>query len=323
MLKKNESTRLLPIAIVGIILGGGCVSVPPEVQQKLTQFQGEWSRIQALVKNELSDPAAMGTATVAASASSIPSEEFASELARRSKANSELLHEMIQVVLQREPKDRALFGSYVDTLNQGASFEGIYNGLTHSADYRRMETTVRGANPKALKAFAEELAELEIQLPVLTVFDEGAAEPLAKPVELGMVEPVGEGVSVVEYGTRKVAATQSAPSPSPSIVPLSRAALSAHYERIFAHSSVYTMKRVIGDEALKVIALKRETPEKAALWYSKWVNHMAERKVDFGLGLRNKSDEPLHYKWALTAGMNHFQWEVLNRLHRVINLANR
>src|SRR5690348_3117978 len=49
--------------------------------------------------------------------------------AELSKANSELLHEVFTVVFGQEPADKALFGSYVDSLNQGASLEGVYNGF--------------------------------------------------------------------------------------------------------------------------------------------------------------------------------------------------
>lgn len=62
-----------------------------------------------------------------------------SSVAKKAKANSEIFHEMFVVVFMREPKDRSEFGNWVDTLNQGASLEGVYNGLTHSEEYRRLE----------------------------------------------------------------------------------------------------------------------------------------------------------------------------------------
>jgi hypothetical protein len=92
---------------------------------------------------------------------------------------------------------------------------------------------------------------------------------------------------------------------------------------LFVGASIFTLKRVLGDEAIKVMAAKAEYKEKFALWYSKWVVHMASRNVDFGIGLRNKPDEAFHYKWAVEASPEKLKWEVLNRLHRVLNEANR
>ena len=74
---------------------------------------------------------------------------------------------------------------------------------------------------------------------------------------------------------------------------------------------------------MTLMTVKKEYPEKMALWYSRWVVHMASRNVDFGVALRNKPDEAFHYKWALTAAEDRLKWEVLNRVHRVLNEANR
>ena len=80
---------------------------------------------------------------------------------------------------------------------------------------------------------------------------------------------------------------------------------------------------MIGDEALKVIAAKSEYREKLALWYSKWVVHMAQLNVDFGIPLRNKPDDEFHYNWVLNNSNDRVMWEVLNRLHRVLNESNK
>ena len=73
-----------------------------------------------------------------------------SDAAAQAKENSELLQEVMRVVFNREPRDRAEFGTLLDTLNQGASIEGIYNGFTHSSDYRKIEVGNPGAKPDAL-----------------------------------------------------------------------------------------------------------------------------------------------------------------------------
>jgi hypothetical protein len=115
---------------------------------------------------------------------------------------------------------------------------------------------------------------------------------------------------------------QSQPSPDPSSAPTPRV-LAAKYLTQFIGASIFTLKRVAGDEALKVIGSKSQFREKLAMWYSKWVVRIAQRNVDFGISLRNKSDEAFHYKWAVESPEDRVKWEVLNRLHRVLNDANK
>ena len=50
---------------------------------------------------------------------------------------------------------------------------------------------------------------------------------------------------------------------------------------------------------------------------------MAQRNVNYGIALRNKADEAFHYKWAVENAGDPVKWEVLNRLHRVLNEANK
>lgn len=117
----------------------------------------------------------------------------------------------------------------------------------------------------------------------------------------------------------------------------------------FGLASLFTLKRVLSDEALKVLAAKgnvartavgssgavapaaepspgksEESPRvKLAGWYSKWAVHMAQKNVDFGVALRNKPDEAFHFKWATEVSEDQIIWEVLNRLHRILNEANK
>jgi hypothetical protein len=268
------------------------------------------------------------------SPSPTPSEEFGSKNARDAKVNAELLHEVYKVVFQREPKDRAEFGTLVDSMNQGASLEGMYNGFTHSTDYRKLETANSGASPEALQAFGEELAILEAELPTPVEFDNEATQPLAAAGEGAAPPPTpvstlhADGVNVIEYGKVPEPGVTTAPTSEPKAVASAGAkpdikVLADRYTKQFVGASIFTLKRVLGDEALRVVAEKKEYPEKLALWYSKWVVHMAVRGVDFGISQRNKPDEEFHYKWALTAGEDRVNWEVLNRVHRVLNEANR
>lgn len=279
----------------------GCDAIPPEYEKYWVQLQKEWAAMLTVLT---------GGKAPGAQASPKPSEapnpvaeDFSSQNARNAKSNAELLHEVFVVVFIREPKDRGEFGSLVDSMNQGASIEGMYNGFTHSSDYRRLELANAGASPEALQAFGEELAILEAELPTPVEFDAQAA-----PVD----KPHADGVNVIEYGKAPQSGTR-----------VDIKALSDKYTKQFVGASIYTLKRILGDEALRVITVKKEYPEKLALWYSKWVVHMAARGVDYGIALRNKPDEQFHYKWALSAGEDRVKWEVLNRVHRLLNEANR
>jgi len=304
MLKHSWTRLRVPFLLSFFLVISGCDFLPKEYQKYGTAI---WALIQ-------------GTPSVMPSPTSIPSvapsgtpEEFSSVDANRTKANSELLQEVYRVVFMKDPKDRTEFGSYVDSMNQGASLEGIYNGFTHSSDFRQLETENQGSSSEALRVFSEELAAFQMDLPEASKFDERAAQPLSMPVDPG-IPSSGE---TLEFGTKPF----GGPSPSPAAV--DQRMLAERYIKIFVGSSIFTLKRILGDEALKVMASKREYREKFALWYGKWVTRALSRKVDFGLELRNKPDEKFHYQWALTATEDRLQWEVLNRVHRILNEANR
>jgi hypothetical protein len=92
---------------------------------------------------------------------------------------------------------------------------------------------------------------------------------------------------------------------------------------LFANSSIFTMKRTLGDEAMHVIAEKQAvSTQELAAWYAKWVVRLCNSyRVDFGLSLRNRPDEAFHHDWALKANSDQLVWEVLNRVHRLLNTA--
>ena len=194
-------------------------------------------------------------------ASRVPSP---SEAVKRAKENSEILQEVLRVVYDREPENRAEFGSLVDSMNQGASIEGLYNGFTHSSEYRKLETENPGSRPEALGFFASELARTEAEL--------------TPPTDFGA--------------------------------------------ETFSGASIFTLKRVLGDELLKLISQKSKDPKALQAWYGAWVVRMCGLGVDFGLPLRNKPDAEFHARWAATADSDRLKWEVLNRIQRVLNERN-
>lgn len=232
--------------------------------------------------------------------------------AAKAKANSELLAEMFRVVWGRFPADRSIFGSYVDTLNQGASVEGIYNGLVHSSSYRELEKANPGSTSSGLTIFLEELRAFQSEMKSPTRFVRTSASPLATPVFPDGLPPAAEEpapVSEVDFPAKG-----ATPSPRPSAP--------TELQPLFETASIYTLKRVLGDEALRLLDEWKDSPEKRAVWYGKWVARQAGRKVDFGLPLRNTADAGFHENWAKGATSDQLKWEVLNRIHRVLNATD-
>jgi hypothetical protein len=242
----------------------------------------------------------------------------AAEQAKENRNNGELLHEVFRVVLMREPAQQDGFPALLASLNQGSSFEGIYNGMTHSDIYRGLEEQNLGATPEALKAFATEMEVLQQEMDHPTKFTPDAAKPLGKAVQPdgtdgGPGAEPGDGVTTVDFNQPKIKALKGVSMSAEQI------------SQSFVGASIFTLKRVFGDEALKLIDEKRQAPNGSDVldhWYSKWVVHMASLHVDFGLPLRNKADENFHYDWAKAASEDALIWEVLNRVHRVVNQAH-
>lgn len=93
--------------------------------------------------------------------------------------SSQLLHEMFQVVLLREPYGPEEFGIYVNTLSQGGSLEGIYNGIVNSDQYHKLESTPAPAYPATVKLFAQLISPLQKEL----------AKTAIHPTDLGANPP--------------------------------------------------------------------------------------------------------------------------------------
>jgi hypothetical protein len=289
-------------------LGGGLVGglqgcdVANDVKTVTTQARLEWDNFVGTIKPE-------APTRVAPPVNTTTDEKYVSNAAKNAKQNAEILHEIFLVVYMSEPKDRANFGNWADTLNQGASLEGVYNGLVHSTEYRQLESS-KAAPTGALRIFADELALIEKELPQPTQFD-----PLSSaPIKPELAPPPGPPAEI----------DFTKPSPSPTEAEnLPPKVLADKYAKQFVGASIFVLKKVLGDEALKLVSQKTEYREKLAFWYSKWAVRMAGRNIDFGVPLRNSTDESFHYKWALSSNEDRIKWEVLNRIHRILNDANR
>lgn len=232
------------------------------------------------------------------------------------KAHAEILRELYQVVLLKVPQDRSTFGNWVDSLNQGASIEGVYNGFTHSKEYRdfeKQETTK--AKPEAVQIFTEQWFYFQRELKKKSELHSSEALPLreANFSELGKTT----SFSNASYSLLS----------QPGATILSQESV---VKRAFSKASIYTLKRVLGDQALLWVAEGRhENATQSAgskprfpLNYANWVLDGLRSHIDFGLSLRNRDDADFHAQWAareLKSKSGLLEWEVLNRIHRLIN----
>lgn len=227
--------------------------------------------------------------------------------------NAEIFQEMVRVVFEREMKDPEIFGSYVNSLNQGASLEGIYNGLTHSAMYRGVEEKSPQASPEAVKFFAAEFAAMQAKLAQPIAVSARTASPLPTPeFPTGEEKPSSVHLSGTPKKITDVAAAQ------------------AEYEKVFANANIYTLKRLLADAVVQYFdeTFRAKQPDSSALmkWYGEFAERMAKLKIDFGLIERNRADAKFHTDWAMRQmaqsrrpGMDLILWETLNRIHRVFN----
>jgi len=222
--------------------------------------------------------------------------------------NAHLIWEMYQVVYAEEPRDQSLIYRFAEILQQGAKIEGIYNGFTRSAKFRKKEEEAISCASDSLAIFTEELARLELSFAVPRKFTGEDARPLPLPQF-----PAEEAGGVP--GPKPV------PSHHASIDPARRdlESLRKEYSEHFSRSSCFTLKRILGDEALRLLRHFGGDRLKQAAWYGRWAARLSGRKTDFGLPERNDPVAATHEEWALKNPVGSIQWEVLNRLHRLLN----
>ena len=281
----------------------GCDQLPPDIKDRIS---GAVDTLLGRSTQEKSDTQGDGKGSA--------EDAKKAELAKR---NAQLLNEMIHVITMKPPADKGLFGSLVDSLNQGASFEGMYNGMVYSRDYRKLEHSHTSATPTAVQVFAREMAAVAMELPSPPKFTATEAKPLEAPQRPTGYENEEEPGELVFGEEKEDAVARAVRDFNPD-----QGKLEAEYAEVFKDSSIFTMKRVLGTEVLRMVDLKLKDRKKLADWYSAWVVHMLEHKVDFGLDLRNRSEAEFHQKWAMNVDGDVLKWEILNRLHRVLNAAN-
>lgn len=204
---------------------------------------------------------------------------------------NQLLHEMFQVVLLREPGTNGEFAGYLNALIQGASLEGIYNGFVNSDYYKSIEERGAAANPATVHVFALVISTFQHELSEMK-------SSSVKMTDLGVVAPYQAGTYEKFFS-------------NDSLYKL---------KRILAAEAL----KVI---AAKREATTPQEPEKMGHWYASFAALMAGQGVDFGLSLRNRPDYEFHLQWYKSLKpdvvVDRVTWEVLNRVHRLLNATER
>jgi simple sugar transport system permease protein len=206
--------------------------------------------------------------------------------------NAEFIREMFNSVLQRSVRGNDEVLKYMNIMDQGGHYEGIYNGIVYSEEFRAKE---KGVAPiPTLKMYAELMTQ---------IYYDQKLDPLRIPPP----------------------ETPDVPPPTPTVAPPpqptdeQRQQTRLDFEKEGITQSFYTLKRRLGEETLKTIELKREYKEKFATWYGRFTVFLNKKGVDFGLPQRNNQSEYFHYKWALDADEDRLKWECLNRIHVLMN----
>lgn len=209
--------------------------------------------------------------------------------------HAEFLRELFLVVLERQPHNQQEFLKYMNALYQGASYEGVYNGVVYSREYRNKEVGT-AAPVRSIKLFAE----IQGTLLLNQKYD---------PLKI-------KNPAVPDVPTNIVS---SPPQPTDQ----ERTDILARMDQEALGKSLSTLKRLLGEEILKTIDLKKEYREKLAAWYGRFTVFLNKKNLDFSIPQRNIQDEYFHYKWALQASEDRIKWECLNRIHRLMNEASQ
>jgi hypothetical protein len=91
------------------------------------------------------------------------------------------------------------------------------------------------------------------------------------------------------------------------------------YAKANMATPLFTMKRELGEKLIREADKRKDNKETLAAWYGALAARWARQNVDFGLPQRNKADEIFHFNWAKENNLGMIQWELLNKIHRLMN----
>jgi hypothetical protein len=210
--------------------------------------------------------------------------------------NAAFIKEAYLVLLERNVTETE-FNRWMNTLDQGASFEGIYNGIVLGEEYKAKEVGV--APPDAIRIYARIMTKLDMD---------------------SRFDPQNFKEDQNKNGESNASISESTVKPPKEAEDALKKELLQKYAKQAVNKSLYQLKRECALEALKTMDIKKAYKDKLATWYGRFAaftNH--EFKVDFGISQRNQASDITHYRWALDASEDQIKWEIFNRIHRLFN----
>lgn len=91
------------------------------------------------------------------------------------------------------------------------------------------------------------------------------------------------------------------------------------YAKKYMAHSLFTLKRLLGDRVISESVARKGDKDQLAAWYASFVGRWSKAGVSFGMAQRDNPNEAFHFKWAQENTLGMVQWELLNRLHRILN----
>ena len=172
--------------------------------------------------------------------------------------------------------------------------------------YRALESKSQAASPEQLKVFAVMMTDLQMSMKNPSVF----------------IPEEAKHAPSIDYpdGTPGIPSTIST-----QVVERKKDKQSFREELVatFIGASGFTLKRTLGQEALKKLDEMKSDTGDLGQWYAQFVLKMCDTKIDFGLELRNKPDFDFHFAFAQRLALDRVKWEVLNRYHRYLNSLSK
>lgn len=222
------------------------------------------------------------------------------ESSQAALALGERLAEAWAVVWMRPRTDWPVldFKRWYGQLEQGGSLEGIVQGWMLSPVYRDLERgSAAGARSVTVAVSElERLASASNEVPEWALRD-------------GLLQRVRshEAANGMSGAARAVADGAETTWKTPLI-----------------GVSAFTLKRLLTEAALYEWERRRLSSRHAAAqwygnWASEWSARAAELGVKFGLEARHRAEATFHERFGNEANEDQVRWEIVNRVHRLIN----
>lgn len=94
---------------------------------------------------------------------------------------------------------------------------------------------------------------------------------------------------------------------------------SERYAKDHMADSLFTLKRLLGERVLEASVKEKADAERLANWYAPLAAKWSRIGIPLGQAQRMRPEETFHFRWATENNLGLVQWELLNRVHRIMN----